>query len=54
MNSFDFSSIFPDVENLLKNSLNSSVSCLNDKEVVGLYFSAHWCHPCRGFTPVLV
>ncbi|XP_045208081.1 uncharacterized protein LOC123559968 [Mercenaria mercenaria] len=24
-----------------------------DKKAVGIYFSAHWCPPCRGFTPVL-
>jgi len=24
-----------------------------DNKVVCLYFSAHWCPPCRGFTPVL-
>lgn len=24
-----------------------------DKKVVGFYFSAHWCPPCRGFTPFL-
>ena len=22
-------------------------------KVIGLYFSAHWCPPCRGFTPNL-
>ena len=25
-----------------------------DNKVIGLYFSAHWCPPCRGFTPHLV
>jgi nucleoredoxin len=24
-----------------------------EKKVLGIYFSAHWCPPCRGFTPVL-
>lgn len=23
-------------------------------KVIGLYFSAHWCPPCRGFTPALI
>jgi len=35
-------------------SKNGTVSTdvLADK-VIGLYFSAHWCPPCRGFTPKL-
>ena len=30
-----------------------SVDTLSDK-VIGVYFSAHWCPPCRTFTPELV
>jgi thiol-disulfide isomerase/thioredoxin len=30
------------------------VGDLANTDVVGIYFSAHWCHPCRGFTPELV
>ena len=29
------------------------ISELNDK-MIGIYFSAHWCPPCRQFTPKLV
>ena len=25
-----------------------------DKKLIALYFSAHWCAPCRSFTPALV
>uniref|UniRef100_A0A7S0PW80 protein-disulfide reductase n=1 Tax=Coccolithus braarudii TaxID=221442 RepID=A0A7S0PW80_9EUKA len=27
---------------------------VGDASLIGLYFSAHWCGPCRGFTPKLV
>lgn len=26
---------------------------VKDKKLIGIYFSAHWCPPCRGFTPTL-
>lgn len=31
-----------------------SISDLKDDKKIGLYFSAHWCPPCRVFTPKLV
>ena len=39
----------------LKNAKKKTVSVdeLADK-VIGVYFSAHWCPPCRAFTPKLV
>merc|ERR1711898_2903 len=30
-----------------------SLDSLSGKKI-GIYFSAHWCGPCRGFTPKLV
>jgi len=26
---------------------------LDGKKVIGIYFSAHWCPPCKSFTPIL-
>jgi nucleoredoxin len=31
----------------------STMEALQSKKAVALYFSAHWCPPCKGFTPKL-
>merc|ERR1712022_17660 len=36
-----------------KSGNQSTAACLADVDAVGIYFSAHWCPPCRGFTPKL-
>merc|ERR1712113_736997 len=38
---------------LTKDGLQATEQVLNGKSAVGIYFSAHWCPPCRGFTPEL-
>jgi len=43
---------------ILGNSFYSNNGEVNDSSLksakfIGIYFSAHWCPPCRGFTPVL-
>jgi len=43
---------------MLGNKLQSSAGTVDTAsalagKTVGLYFSAHWCPPCRGFTPAL-
>ena len=37
---------------LTKTGLRATSEVLSGKKAVALYFSAHWCPPCRGFTPV--
>ena len=32
---------------------NNDGASLKSAQLIGIYFSAHWCPPCRNFTPVL-
>ena len=38
---------------LLSGSGTVDNTSVDSAKLVGIYFSAHWCPPCRGFTPVL-
>lgn len=38
---------------LTKEGEKPTKDVLDEKSAVGIYFSAHWCPPCRGFTPQL-
>lgn len=38
---------------LLKGNSTIDTSEVKAKSLVGFYFSAHWCPPCRSFTPIL-
>jgi len=43
-----------EVNVLTKDGTKKPLSSLSDDKVLGIYLSAHWCPPCRGFTPDLV
>ncbi|KAF0714817.1 Aste57867_3669 [Aphanomyces stellatus] len=36
-----------------KDGLKPTEEVLAGKKYVGIYFSAHWCPPCKAFTPML-
>ncbi|CAK4086521.1 unnamed protein product [Aphanomyces euteiches] len=40
-------------ELLTKQGVKPTEELLAGKKYVGIYFSAHWCPPCRAFTPIL-
>ena len=42
-----------DLQLLAPNGGTAAAAALTSSKVLGLYFSAHWCPPCRGFTPKL-
>jgi len=47
-----FTALFGDTL-LTKDGLKPTEEVLSGCQAVGLYFSAHWCPPCRAFTPQL-
>jgi nucleoredoxin len=47
---FDFSTLG---NNFVSDTGAIDNSSLKNAKVIGIYFSAHWCPPCREFTPVL-
>ena len=58
MGSFFGSSEIKDVVPILPNEFESSKGKVSKEdvlknEIIGVYFSAHWCGPCRAFTPTL-
>lgn len=38
---------------ILGKNLTKVENPFKDVKLIGIYFSAHWCPPCRNFTPVL-
>ena len=40
-------------ELITKSGKKETKAVITGKKAVAIYFSAHWCPPCRGFTPVL-
>ena len=40
--------------NLITNSGEIPVASLSSNKLIGLYFTAHWCPPCRTFLPKLI
>ena len=46
--------LLPGIENVMtKDGVVPLTQALEGAEFIAIYFSAHWCPPCRNFTPVL-